>query len=51
MERLRRLILRDPNVHRRMFAVIVTSSGEQREAWLGEVRELVQQVFPIEPIA
>ena len=40
-----------PGFHRRMFAVIVTSSGEQREAWLGDVRELVQQVFPIEPIA
>lgn len=40
-----------PRFHRRMFAVIVTSSGEQREAWLGDVRELVQQVFPIEPIA
>lgn len=40
-----------PGFHRRMFAVIVTSSGEQREAWLGDVRELVQQVFPIEPVA
>jgi len=39
-----------PKFHRRMFAVIVTSSGEQREAWLGEARELVQQVFPFEPV-
>lgn len=34
--------------HRRMFRVVVTSSPEQREAWLREVRELVRGCFPRE---
>jgi NAD(P)H dehydrogenase (quinone) len=35
-----------PACHRRMFGVIVTSSGEQRMQWLAEVEELVQDTFP-----
>jgi len=35
-------------VHRRMFETIVTSSPEQRRAWLDEVRELVTAVFAAE---
>jgi putative NADPH-quinone reductase len=31
---------------RRMFGVIVTSTEEQRKAWLAEVREIVQHAFP-----
>jgi hypothetical protein len=33
-------------IERRMFSVMVTSSPEQRAAWLGEVRELVERYFP-----
>ncbi|MGO9587058.1 MAG: NAD(P)H-dependent oxidoreductase [Limisphaerales bacterium] len=33
-------------VHRRTFTVIVTSTPQQRAAWLVEVREMVQQFFP-----
>ncbi len=32
--------------HRRMFGVIVTSSPEEREAWLQDVRDTVRRVFP-----
>lgn len=31
---------------RRMYGVMVTSTSEQREAWLAEVHQLVQQTFP-----
>jgi NAD(P)H dehydrogenase (quinone) len=34
-----------PVCHRRMFGVIVTSTGEQRRAWLEEVRQLVTGTF------
>ena len=33
---------------RRMFSLVVTSSEEQRLAWLAEVREVVQSHFPAE---
>jgi len=32
---------------RRMFAVIVVSTEEQRKKWLEEVREAVNQHFPV----
>jgi NAD(P)H dehydrogenase (quinone) len=32
--------------HRRMFSVVVTSTREERVAWLNEVRELTQRIFP-----
>ncbi len=32
---------------RRMFSVMVTSTPEQRQAWLGEVREMVERYFPV----
>ena len=35
-----------PDCHRRMFGVIVTSSDEQRKAWLDEVRALTRNTFP-----
>lgn len=35
-----------PVVHRRMFGVVVTSTEEQRKAWLREVRETVMTTFP-----
>ena len=31
----------------RVFSVVVTSTPEQREAWLAEVRDLVRASFPI----
>ena len=34
------------DVRRRMFSTIVTSSQEQREAWLAEARRLVSESFP-----
>lgn len=34
------------DVHRRTFSVVVTSSREDREAWLDEAAELVSAVFP-----
>jgi putative NADPH-quinone reductase len=34
-------------VHRRMFEVVATATPQQREAWLAEVRELVQRCFPV----
>ena len=37
-----------PICNRRMFGVIVTSTQEQRVAWLREVRALVQRTFPHE---
>jgi NAD(P)H dehydrogenase (quinone) len=37
-----------PVFYRRMFGVVVTSTEEQRKAWLGEVRERVQGMFPSE---
>ena len=33
------------NVHRRMFAVVVTSTPEQRQAWLAEAAALCRNVF------
>jgi putative NADPH-quinone reductase len=35
-----------PVFHRRMFGVIVTSTAEQRTAWLEEVHQLMLDVFP-----
>jgi NAD(P)H dehydrogenase (quinone) len=35
-----------PFCNRRMFCVVVTSTGEQRKAWLNEVRELTKSTFP-----
>lgn len=32
--------------HRTMFSILVTSTEEQRRAWLGEVKQLVNNVFP-----
>jgi putative NADPH-quinone reductase len=34
------------NVQRRTFAVVVTSTAQQRAAWLAEVREAVERCFP-----
>jgi len=34
-------------VRRRVFSVVVTSTPQQREAWLAEVRDLVRASFPI----
>ena len=34
------------NFHRRMFTVVVTSSDDQRRAWLNEVRRSVDRLFP-----
>jgi NAD(P)H dehydrogenase (quinone) len=33
-------------VHRRTFAVVVTSTARQRAAWLAEVRKTVERFFP-----
>ncbi|MGA2180072.1 MAG: NAD(P)H-dependent oxidoreductase [Verrucomicrobiota bacterium] len=33
-------------VHRRTFAVVVTSTAQQRAGWLAEVRETVEHFFP-----
>jgi len=30
-----------------MFSVVVTSTEEERRGWLGEVRELVNTLFPV----
>jgi NAD(P)H dehydrogenase (quinone) len=35
-----------PVCHRRMFGVVVTSTEEQRRAWLEEVRQLTRSTFP-----
>lgn len=35
-----------PVFRRRMFTVVVTSSEEQRNAWLAEVRQITAEVFP-----
>jgi len=32
--------------HRRTFSVVVTSSPEQRSAWLDEARDMVERLFP-----
>jgi NAD(P)H dehydrogenase (quinone) len=34
------------NIYRRMFSIIVTSTEEQRKAWLREVEETVNRYFP-----
>jgi len=34
------------NVHRTMFSIIVTSTDEQRKAWLREVEDTVNKLFP-----
>ena len=31
---------------RRMFSVVVTSTEQQRKAWLSEVREITRETFP-----
>jgi NAD(P)H dehydrogenase (quinone) len=36
-----------PVFRRRMFGVIVTSTEEQRKAWLDEVREITRDMFPL----
>jgi NAD(P)H dehydrogenase (quinone) len=33
-------------VHRRTFTVVVTSTAQQRAAWLAEVRDIVRREFP-----
>ncbi|MDD1675639.1 MAG: NAD(P)H-dependent oxidoreductase [Methanomicrobiales archaeon] len=33
-------------VRRRMFSVVVTSSPEERERWLGEVKDTIREAFP-----
>ena len=35
-----------PVFHRRMFGVVVTSSDEQRKAWLADVRKMTRGMFP-----
>jgi len=35
-----------PGFRRRMFGVIVTSTEQQRKAWLSEVREITRETFP-----
>jgi NAD(P)H dehydrogenase (quinone) len=35
--------------HRRMFGVIVTSTADERKAWLDEVQEMTRRTFPSEP--
>jgi putative NADPH-quinone reductase len=35
-----------PYVHRRVFAVVVTSTPQQRAAWLAEVKAIVSAHFP-----
>jgi NAD(P)H dehydrogenase (quinone) len=39
-----------PVFHRRMFSVIVTSTEEERKAWLDEVREITRVTFPQDPL-
>jgi NAD(P)H dehydrogenase (quinone) len=34
------------NVHREIFSVVITSTPEQRAAWLKSTRELVSEYFP-----
>jgi NAD(P)H dehydrogenase (quinone) len=34
------------NCHRKMFSVIVTSTPQQREAWLNEAAEIIKKEFP-----
>jgi putative NADPH-quinone reductase len=34
------------NVHRRMFSVVITSTQQQRETWLNEVAQTIEQEFP-----
>ncbi len=36
------------SVHRRMFNVVVTSTVEERQRWLGEAKELTKRLFPEE---
>jgi putative NADPH-quinone reductase len=35
-----------PVFHRRMFSVVVTSTADQRAAWLDDVRQLTSSTFP-----
>jgi putative NADPH-quinone reductase len=35
-----------PGFYRKMFGIVVTSTEEQREAWLCEVRESIGEIFP-----
>jgi putative NADPH-quinone reductase len=39
-----------PRFQRRMFGVMVTSTDDQRRAWLAEVSELVREYLPEEPV-
>jgi NAD(P)H dehydrogenase (quinone) len=39
------------NFHRRMFAVVVTSTEEQRKNWLDSVQQDIDILFPPEPAA
>jgi len=38
------------NIYRRMFSIIVTSTEEQRKAWLREVEDTVSKYFPASSI-
>ena len=38
-----------PVCSRRMFGVVVTSTGDQRKAWLDEVHDLIHTIFPTDP--
>jgi NAD(P)H dehydrogenase (quinone) len=38
------------NIYRRMFSIIVTSTEEQRKAWLREVEDTVNKYFPANSI-
>jgi NAD(P)H dehydrogenase (quinone) len=35
-----------PIFHRKMFSVVITSTEEQRRAWLNEVHEITRMTFP-----
>ncbi len=35
-----------PNVHRKTFGVVVTSTPRRRDEWLQEVRQTVNTLFP-----
>ncbi|MGE0082943.1 MAG: NAD(P)H-dependent oxidoreductase [Desulfococcaceae bacterium] len=39
------------NVYREMFSVVVTSTPEQRRAWLRRVQEIIREYFPAEQCA
>ena len=39
-----------PAFHRRMFGVIVTSTGDERKMWLAEAADLTARIFPAVPL-